>query len=95
MTTINLEELKTRLIDSAENWLNEVDTRREAFSAIEQLQRELEDARRAMDFAYICLEEHHLFHQLAADGELYKQSETAQRNIDAREAIDAARSKQG
>lgn len=43
---MDLEELKRRLIDSAENWLNEVDTRKEAVAAIEQLQRELEETRR-------------------------------------------------
>lgn len=41
---IDIEDLKARLLDSAENWLSEVDTRREAAEAIEQLQRDLADA---------------------------------------------------
>lgn len=42
---MDIEGLKKRLRDSAEQWLNEVDTRMEAADALDQLQRELEEAR--------------------------------------------------
>lgn len=81
---IDIEELKARLLDSAENWLNEVDTRREAVEAIEQLQRENAELKLALEDCRVLDVELNILDRIKDDeiAELRRDLEEARRDAE-------------